>query len=362
MMISARKKIVRNHPYLKHISIIIAVLGLLGHVEAQISQGGRPYSFSNSIADSMVTSTMDAINVDALLAEDVAEKSQDSPPPPRFGYAFSVSLGLDSVGIWTDLPNGDRVWRHRLDAPGAYSINLLYDEFWLPAGSMFFIYNEDRSMVLGAFTSANNKEHGKFSTGPVKGPISILEYYEPAHVRGTGLLNISRVVHAYKDFFGDPKSSALGKVAGTQDFGDSDTCNNNVNCPEGALWAEGKQAVVMILTSGGTRLCSGAMVNNVNEDFKNYLLTANHCLGNESTWIIMFNYESAGCTNTDGPTNLTVSGTTVRASSSEADFALVELSSVLPDSYHVFYAGWHQMNTGTPSVLRTQINRKSNEI
>ncbi len=117
-----------------YIAMMMAVMqswgpGLFG----QISQGGRPYSFSSTVADSIATRTMAALDVAALVAEDELEAAQDSPVPLRFGYAFEVSLGLDNAGTWTELPNGDRVWRLRIAAPDAYSINLLYDEFWLPA-------------------------------------------------------------------------------------------------------------------------------------------------------------------------------------------------------------------------------------
>ena len=80
----------------------------------------------------------------------------------------------------------------------------------------------------------------------------------------------------------------------------------------------------MVLLGNGTRWCSGAMVNNVNEDGTPYFLTANHCLGSESTWIIMFTYESPTCSNINGPTNYTISGTTLRASSSTSDFGLLQ--------------------------------------
>lgn len=171
---------VRNHFYFKNISMIIAVLGLLSQVEAQISQGGSPYSFSSAVTDSIASRTMPALDVDALLSEDALDAQQATPAPLRFGYPFKVSLGLDSAGTWSRLPNGDRMWRLRIAAPGAYSINLLYDEFWLPVGGRFFIYNEDRSMLLGAFTSYNNKAHGKFATGPVRGGASMLEDYGQA--------------------------------------------------------------------------------------------------------------------------------------------------------------------------------------
>jgi hypothetical protein len=197
-------------------------------------------------------------------------------------------------------------------------------------------------MVIGAFTALNNNEHGMFSTTPVKDNISILEYYEPAFAKGTGKLHISRVVHAYRNFFGPSGAGTLNKIL---NFGDSAPCQINVNCSEGAPWADEKRAVVMILTSGGTRICSGAMINNVQQDLTPYLLTANHCLGGEATWIIMFNYESPNCSNIDGPTNQTVSGTTLKANNSASDFALLRLSTTPPRSYDVRYAGWSRSTT-----------------
>ncbi len=122
----------RKPPWLYAV-MILAVMQFWGQrLFGQVSQGGRPYSFSITVIDSIATHTTAALDVAALLAEDELEAAQDSPVPPRFGYAFTVSLGPDSVGTWTELPNGDRVWRLRIAAPDAYSINLLYDEFWLP--------------------------------------------------------------------------------------------------------------------------------------------------------------------------------------------------------------------------------------
>ena len=70
--------------------------------------------------------------------------------------------------------------------------------------------------------------------------------------------------------------------------------------PEGAAWEAQIRSVAMILTGGGWRLCSGALVNNVRNDYTPYFLTANHCLGGEETWVIMFNYQSSSCANFSG--------------------------------------------------------------
>ncbi len=351
--------------WLSGVVVISVMLCLSRPLLAQVSEGGKPYTFSNPVADSILTIRMESIDVASLLAEDALEAQQGKHVSPRFGYPFEVNMGLDSAGTWTELPSGDRVWRLRIVAPGAYSINLLYDEFNLSPGAKFFIYNEDRSMVLGAFSSVNNKDHGKFSTGPVQGSVSILEYYEPANVRDKGRLHISRVVHAYRNFFGHSDSGTLNKELSLLDFGDSDTCENNVNCPEGAPWADEKRSVVMVLIADGTRMRSGAIINNTRLDYTPYLLAAFHSIDRSprdgsisqserevaEQWIIMFNYESPDCSDSDGPTNQTVSGTTLLASNVASDFALLELSVTPPAWYDIYYAGWSNLNTAPGSSV-----------
>ena len=60
------------------------------------------------------------------------------------------------------------------------------------------------------------------------------------------------------------------------DFGDSESCEVNVNCsPEGDNFQDQKQGVVRTLLGG--YWCSAAVVNNTNQDCSPYLVTAFHC-------------------------------------------------------------------------------------
>ncbi|MDD4050449.1 MAG: trypsin-like peptidase domain-containing protein [candidate division Zixibacteria bacterium] len=339
----------------RYFSIMVLVLAALicgGTVIAQVSEGGSPLGLSKTLPAVVATMTMPSVDVQALLAEDKIEEAEGLPY--RFGNPFEVNYNLDNSGTWTDLNDGGRVWRLRIQSPGAYSINLIYDRYYLPEGARLFLYNEDMTMIIGAFTARNNKDHGQFATGPVKGDVTILEYYEPADVRSEGQINISRVIHAYKNIFSYDASK------GFLDYGESGSCNNNVNCPVGDDWQDDNRAVAMILTSGGSRICSGSLINNVRQDETPYFLTANHCLGGETTWIFMFNYESPSCTNANGPTTQTVSGCVKRANYATSDFALLELSEQPPASYNVYYAGWS--NVDTPSLGSTCIHHPSGDI
>lgn len=321
------------------------ILLSMASLQAQISQGGEPISFRNSVPAGMETITMPPVNVATLLAEDSAASKEE---PYRFGYPFQVDYSLDNSGTWTELPNGDMLWRLRIVSPGAYSINLIYGYYQVPKGARLFVYNEKKGAerkVLGAFTSINNKNDKMFATAPVPGDRIVLEYYEPADAPFPGKISIGTIVHAYRDLFNwDVAKEALG-------FGGSGSCNNNVNCPEGDPWQQEKRAVAMIITSSGSRLCSGSMVNNVRQDQTPYFLTAQHCLGTPSTWIFMFNYESPSCANVDGPTYMTTQGSTLLANYSGSDFALLELSEPPPDSYQVYFAGWSAIDEETDSAV-----------
>ena len=299
---------------------------------SQVSQEGIPKSFTQSLPASIGMVSMEPIDIQSLLEED---KQAGKDVPFRFGHGIEVDLDMNLSGTWETLSNGDRVWRLAIKSPKAYSINIIYDDFFIPHGGNFFVYGADKNYVIGAFTEINNKEDGIFATQPVPGDHIILEFNEPKNVFGQGRIRLWKIIHGYRNVFGIKES---------RNYGDSGSCNNNVNCPVGVPWQDHNSSVAMILTSGGSRICTGSLVNNVRQDQTQYFLTANHCLGGNNYWIFMFNYESPGCANQNGPTSQTVQGSTLRASRSTSDFALLELTETIPSSYNVNYAGWSAVN------------------
>ena len=301
---------------------------------AQISHGGNPLSFNNNLGIAPVHTTPQ-LNTLAYVNEDkVTDQHKDIAW--RFGIEQFVSLNLSNSGLWTILANGDKVWRLEIKSPNAKTVNLNYSNFKLPVGATFFVYN--KSQVLGSFTHLNNKVNSEFSTSLLIGDNAILEYYEPLSAQGQGIIEISSIVHGYRDLFNHLKS-----------FDDSGSCNINAIC-DTTDWGNEIRSSVMLLTSGNSRFCSGTLVNNTSNDGTPYVLSANHC-SLSSNNIFMFNYHSPTCsTNTDGFTTQTISGCTIRANDSPSDFFLVELSSIPPPSYNVFYAGWSNINTAPTSA------------
>ena len=300
---------------------------------AQIATGKPPLSFARK---STGKQTIDHKKIPPQNLEHLLkQETQEGKTPFQFGVDVDVDLGLLNSGTWEELPNGDRIWKLKISSPEAYSINLIYGDFFIPAGASLHVYNPLRDHVLGGFTSENNRPGRTFATGLVKGDTSILEYYEPVKQRGKGAVQVSKVIHGYKDL--------LGKGAQQKDFGDSESCHINVKCSHGNPWRDQIRSVALVLLHNNTRGCTGGLLNNTSNKTIPYFLTANHCFhtGQDTqNWIFMFNYESPQCTSSDGRTQDTILGCTLKARNGRSDFMLLELSSIPPSQYEVYYAGW----------------------
>lgn len=341
------------------IAFLLCALTAPTFLQAQISIGGKPYSFTHGLSSkSMPVVKMPEIDLQKIQQEDEADKLTGQPP--RFGYPIEVNLNMDNSGSWETLPDGVRLWRLNIEAPGAKSINLLYHDFYLPKGAVLYIYSADGKHVIGGFTAANNKSDRVFATGLVYSDRIVLEYYEPAKIPQDQKpsISINYVVHGYRYI-------QLNKDDLEKAFDDSGNCNVNTICAEGNNWRDQIRSVAMMLV-GGTRWCTGALVNNTNQDCRALFLTANHCLDNfdavnspnANTFSFIWRYESPNCTpDTDGPTNLTTSGATVLANPGSpgnitgSDFALLELTeSPVEAGYDVYFAGFDATTTAPAAI------------
>ncbi|MCH8318638.1 MAG: SprB repeat-containing protein [Bacteroidetes bacterium] len=227
------------------------------NINAQLSAGGNPPSFQNNLPSNIPVTIMPPVDNDSLLQIDSINQINSGHSPYQYGYPINVNLGISNAGRWDTLGNGDRIWRLMIASPGAKTINLIYNSFWLPQGALFYVYNKDKTNILGAFTFINNKSFGKFATGLVQGDTIILELFEPSNVYNLSQLNVSKVIHAYKN---------VGPFQGNP--GASGSCNINVRCPLGLDWCIESRAVVLITDDNGA-FCSGAMINNVNNGTSN---------------------------------------------------------------------------------------------
>lgn len=334
-------------------AVAAIILAIVSGATAQVNDQIAPKSFSISkrVLSPLQQVKLAPLNIsDAERLDKIDEKTGELP---KFSRSIYTNINLDNAGSWTQLANGDRIWRTEISTPGALGLVPLFNKFYLPKGATLHVYMPNQEEVLGAFTETNNPTDGYFCTGLVHGDVCVVEYYEPAAVQGIGFFNINEVGYAYR--YVTPLHRS------TDGFGTSDNCQVNVNCSEGTNYQNQKRAVVRILVqgSGGQGWCTGTLINNVRQDCTPYLLSAQHCSEGTSTnqfsqWVFYFNYEASGCSNpaSEGSlANKVVIGCTKKADSNDdggetgSDFLLLQLNNQPSPSYGAYFAGWNANNT-----------------
>jgi len=326
---------------------------------SQVTNEGKPLSWKIE-AENIQKVTLPAFDLKKIQEED-AENEDKGVGPWRFGYEHQVDIDIDSDGNWTNLPDGSRFWLINIFSANAKTMNFVFDKFYIPEGGKLYFYNSDKSDLLGAYTHTQNREDKIFGSWLVDGDDIFIEYFEPADKIGQGRLHLSKAVHGYR--------SVTDFSNNTKDLNDSGPCNLDVDCSVGADFDdfkdELKKSVGMIVV--GTGFCTGALINNTNNDGAPYFLTADHCLsGGVSSWAFRFNWRSpspqcaTGGGSTDGSFNQTVSGAILLANNSNSDFALLEITAPLPSSWDLVWAGWDR--TSTPANYTVGIHHPSGDI
>lgn len=321
---------------------------------SQQGDGGLPKSEVFSQLQPLTSIVFAQPSLANLRAEDSIVAIEKSGPW-RFGFNNYTNLNLSNSGTWSALPNGDQIWRLKIVCEDALTVNLTLENVQLPEGNELYVYNEAKSFILGKFTE-NHLYEGQLGTELVPGNTAIVEYYVPAsNVNLSKGLTIHTVTHGYR----------TAKEFQTKAFGSSGNCNMNVNCTDGSAWENQRNSSIM-LVSGSNGFCSGALINNVLQNQKPYVLTANHCYSNPATWIFRFNWQAQNCTNpTTSPTFESLSGAVLRAKRTPSDFCLVEITgglvnNTVPAICNPYFSGWD--NTGAIPQNTTCIHHPSGDI
>lgn len=343
---------------MKYFLTLLIPVFVITSLPAQIEYEGEPMLWDDTEYSTAVdVKVMPEVDLGALTTAD-AVTDQFKDVPWRFGVEQNVAFNLENSGVWT-VEDGIHVWRLGFNCPDALNVSLFLSRFVMPKGGKLVVWNETRTEFLGAFTHENNKEWESLSIGLLEGSTIVLEYQVTPAAFGMAELEVGQVIHGYRSLLNRPQDAAEDMQSMMGPFGNSGACNININCPEGAAWQTEKRSVALIV-SGGYAACTGALVNNTANDGTPFFLTANHCLGNPSSWVYYFNHESSSCSGSTGPTNQTVSGGSLLVSNGGSDFALIQLSSTPPSSYNVEYAGWD--NSGYIPSSAAGIHHPSGDV
>jgi hypothetical protein len=325
-----------------HITLIL-FLFMPSFVEGQVSQYGIPIQIikqKSSLANTDLL-TMPAVD-NQKLRQLYSKQNSDILKSFRFAHSFDVSLTPQNSGKWYNT-TAVNVWQLRIRSVGAYSLNLIFDQFHLPENARLFLISSKTGEVKGAYTAANNSESQIFAVEPVEGDELTVQYEEPLNVSFPGSLRITKVSHDFVGIVSDPRIPR----------GVSGTCNVNVNCDVVNGTENIRDAVCRIIIEG-SELCTGTLINNTAMDGTPYLLTAYHCISSEKkaqATVFLFNFESPYCSSIIGDVSRSLSGSTLKSALNVLDFSLVKLNTIPPYNYRPFLAGWNRKNTAPLSSM-----------
>ena len=284
----------------------------------------------------------DSIDIQAARAEDSIR--EDDGLPPRFAIPQLVSITPDTDGVWENIGSDFQLWRLRINAPGALSLNFGFTGFDLPKGSRLSIYPIDMDGIddvrgVRIFDEFDNDAHGELWTPVVISDDVIIELLVPTVSRHDFTLELGAINSGYR-FFGEDL------------FDKSGSCNVDVVCSEGDDWRS-EISTVGVISTGGSTFCTGSMLNNTAEDGTPYFLTANHCginTSNDQSLVVYWNFQSPTCgQHGGGSLSQFMTGSTHLASSAASDFTLVLMDDPVDPDHGVTFAGWDR-STNDPTA------------
>jgi len=266
------------------------------------------------------------LDVVSLHEEELLIQKKGEAPRFAISQAVEVSPAIDQN--WVHFNNGVSRWSYEFNAPNAVSLNFGFKNFKLSQNAKVFIYSKDRTTFLKTLTAKNNNKFQQYWSPLLMSDHAVIEIEVPTSEIPDTTFTIDHIGQGFRTFSENVKSG---------------NCNIDVQCSESQGWEKEINAVGVIST-GGSRFCTGFMVNNTSNDKTPFFMTAHHCEINKETapsLVVYWNYQSTACGGErDGKLTDYQSGSELLASGSKSDFTLVKLLEKPKAEWNVRYAGW----------------------
>ena len=251
------------------------------------------------------------IDLEAVLREDEAGASTPHKGVSRIGVfqgfpkPVRVTDESATIGVWTPLPDGGRLWALTIRSPDAIGQRVHFLVLRVPEGGCVIVYNaDDPAEAYGPYNGPYPGDRDLWSPTCFNESV-VVECYVPENADTTDLaVTIDRIGHIYRGFDTLP----WGKDAGS--------CNLDVSCY--AAWEDASLGVGGIGTIGsaGVLWCTGSLLADTDPSTEiPYFLTANHCVRSQdgvrpaSSIEVYWLYQTDSC-NGSAPPPSTVPRTT----------------------------------------------------
>ena len=270
-------------------------------------------------------------------AKEVAREVKGEAPHFAVPHTVAIQPAADKSVIEKD---GMVVWSHRFTATNAVSLNFGFSKFHMTPNARVEIRSSDFSKAIRPFTAEDNNAARELWTPVIMSDDVVVELTAPAAEFAQVEFEVGTVGQGFRTF--------------SQKTAKSGACNVDVVCSEGNAWRNEINSVAVIST-GGSRFCTGFMVNNTSNDRTPYFMTADHCRINArtaTTLVTYWNYQTAQCGGSrNGGLSQFTTGATFLAGSARSDFTLVKLNSNPNAAWNVTYAGWDRSGTDASQAI-----------
>lgn len=160
---------------------------------AQISVDRQPISSTTTLSREVPTVEILPPNINELELED--EQNSIKGKPYRYATFLDCDIDTERNGLWENVGEY-QVWRLKIKSANAQALGLYFDAFWIPSNGELYVYNSDKSKILGAYTNINNHPSGIFAIENIEGDELIIEYLQKGDSRP--ILHINNLLYAYR--------------------------------------------------------------------------------------------------------------------------------------------------------------------
>jgi energy-converting hydrogenase Eha subunit B len=252
----------------------------------------------------------------------------------RLSSAIAAKTAITSWGrgVVEQTARGTIVWSTVVRVDKADRLRLHLENASLPDGATLWVYAPGHEPT--AFGKELMDDKGGLWTPSVVGDTIYLDVEVPA-ANAASSFTIREVLELLHP-----------SLTGVIQPNDSPTCLVDATCVTSATFdviANARKAIshLEFVTPQGGAVCSGGLLNDINNTGTPYLLTANHCFQNQtvaSTIEAYFDFTTTSCNGSFNGANAPhTNGATFLAGSSNSDFTFIRLNSVPAGRY---FLGW----------------------
>jgi hypothetical protein len=365
---------------LKYRYLAAAVILACG-IASAATTASTPASFAGNFKsiDHVATARFGALDLKTIAEEDALREA--SGRPMRFAIAHDSSVDTRTGGTWEQ--NGDRsIWRYRIQAEQAASLNFGFTHFHVPPSARLYIYdNKDHTQVAGPYDAVSHNALGQLWTPIIASTDVMVEIDVAGSEREQVDVVLGKINQGYRGFGTQTKGyeqpsmhvTGEGKSACSPEAVRSGSCNMDVACLDSADPWNNPRRSVGAYTINGADTCTGSLVNNTANDRSMLFMTASHCevVNNPAGIVVYWNYESPTCrtpgsgasgTPVPRPTT-TSSGSTFLARTRNpfdggdctngavcSDHTVVRLTGTPDPAWNLYWAGWDHSSTPATCV------------